>query len=275
MFKKKMISTVGVAVGLALSGASSAAIISNVDGNLSFGGFDWAQNGVAYTQGFAPVAGTNFTLTYFADAIAIVDAGGTNQPAFMVTHMDTSSNGVYNGAPPSGYEYTIVATLNETVTGCSGTTCNFIVNGGSFNIYYDLASNANSLPTSLGTGFQDGTAVIGGTVTGGTTSTFNTANGSNATTLQGVVTSTNNAFVNPNLIGTTASTTLQIGTGLTNGFVAPLGFNGVAFTAANIVFQADANQSFTQAVPEPGSLALLGAAFLGFFGLGRRRNKLA
>nr|AEQ20447.1 PEP-CTERM motif protein of unknown function DUF1555 [uncultured bacterium CSL132] len=276
MFKKKLISTLGVAVGLALSGASSAATITNLDNTFNFGGFDWASAGTAFTTGFAPVATTAFTLTYFSQATAIT-FGGNPISALSLPHMDTVANGVYDTPPltaPSGYEYTIVATVNETVVGCVLTSCTFNVTGGTFNIYYDLTSNANMLAGSLGTGFNNGTVIIGGTINGGTQSTFDTANGSNSTTLQGTVTTTNNTFVNPNLVGTTATTTLQIGNAVTD-WTNPGGFNGAAFTANNIVFQADANESFTQAVPEPGSLALLGAAFLGFFGLGRRRNKLA
>ena len=276
MFKKKLLSTLGIAVGLSLSGASSAATITNIDGSFNFGGFDWSSGGTAFTTGFAPIAGTFFTLTYFADATNIT-FGGPNINPLLLPHMDTVANGIYDSPPltaPSGYEYTIVATLNEQVVSCTGTSCTFLVNGGTFNIRYDLATNANTLTGSLGTGFADGTVIIGGTINAGTQSTFDTANGSNSTTLQGTVTTTNNSFVNPNLVGTTATTTLQIGNAVTD-WTNPGGFNGAAFTGANVVFQADANESFTQAVPEPGSLALLGAAFLGFFGLGRRRNKLA
>jgi len=273
MFKKKLISTLGVAVGLALSGASSAATITNSDGTFAFTGFDWSSGGTAFTTGFVPVAGDTFQLTYFALATNIVN-GGVNVNPLSLPHMDVIADGVANTPPVGGttYEYTIVAVVNETVVSCVGTLCTFNVTGGSFNIYYN-GTDANALAGQLGTGFDDGTVIIAGSINGGTQSTFDQANGSNSTTLQGTVTTTNNTYVNPTLGGTTATTTLQIGNAITT-WVNPGGFDGTAFTANNIVFQADANQSFTPA-PEPGSLALLGAAFLGFFGLGRRRNKLA
>ena len=254
-----------LAIGAATIGSAGATTITNADGTSAWSGFDWAQGGTAFTTGFTPVAGSNFTLTYFAWAVTLQD-GIT---PFVPTHMDIDANGVAN--PGKTYEYTIVATLNETVDNCIGTVCTFDVNSGSFNIYYDTTPDANAKPGGLGTGFGDGVDIISGTVDALAGQTFNLVSGFNATSLTGHVTTTNLTYINPTLDTTTATTTLQIGTAVTN-WKNPGGFNGSAFSGSpsQVVFQADGNQNFTS-VPEPGSLALLGVG-LGLLGWTVRRK---
>jgi len=256
----------GLAVSLALAFTPvSATTITNQDGTFNFTGFDWAQGGTAFATGFQPVANDAFTLTYFAYATDLIN-GIFNIPPQLLPNFDTVANGV-----DAGYEYTIVANVNEQVISCTATSCDFAVTGGSFTIYYDTAANANANPGALGTGFADGTAIMTGTINPLALSTFSLISGSNSTTLTGSITSTNTAFVSPPFTNTTATTTLQLGGAITN-WVNPGGFNGVAFTAANNpVFQADGNQSFST-VPEPGTLALLALGVLGFAGIRRKSN---
>jgi len=261
----------GLAVSLALAfSPASATTITNTDGTFTFTGFDWAQGGTAYATGFTPTAGDPFTLTYFAYATNLVNGIFNIDPA-LLPNMDT----IANGAPqsPPDYEYTIVATLQEQVISCTATSCDFAVLGGSFTIYYDTAANANATGGALGTGFQDGIAIMTGTINPLAFSTFSLITGSNSTTLTGVITNTNTTYVTPPFTGTTATTTLQLGDAITN-WVNPGGFNGVAFTANdNPIFQADGNQSFTAAkIPEPGTLALLALGLLGFAGVRRKSH---
>ncbi len=272
--KLKSIAAALAASAAAYAGAGVAALtptIYNPDNptGASFVNFDEASNGTAFTTGFAPVAGTNFTLTYFADVAQVT--GGTASFA----HIDGDASKSIAG---STYEYTVVATLNETVTSCSSATvCNFHINGGNFNVYFD--NNTGTFANNAGgTGFNDGLLQLSGTIAASTADqTFNTAAGFNVTAVIANVSYTDTnpadpAHITPNLASATTVSTLQIGAFQT----APpaTGYNGTAFTSSNVVFQADGNTAFATAVPEPGSLALLGlgAAALG---LRLRRRKTA
>lgn len=271
-----------LAIAAALSmaaGSASAITITNTDGTVPFSGFDWAQGGTAYTVGFTGAANSTFDMGYFAVATAFV-LNGNN---YVLPGLDTIPDGAPGPIPPAfpftgtAYDYTIVATLNESVVSCGLTSCTFDVTGGTFDIYYDTTSSANAGAGSNGTGFTNGVKIISGTVNPLAGQSFDTTTGSNSTTLTGVIGYTNLAYVSPALGGTTFTSTLQIGQAQTS-YTNPGGFGGSAWGAiqtspADLVFQADGNQSFSP-VPEPASLALLG---VGLFAMGwtvrRTRNR--
>lgn len=185
---KILASAVALSVA-AFSGPASAITITNDDGTFDFTGFDWAQGGTAFTTGFAPVAGTPFSLTYFAQASALQNG----VVPFIPPGMDISPNGVDNG-----YEYTIVANLNESVVGCVGTACTFDVLGGTFSIYYDTGADANALAGSNGTGFGNGALLLSGTVNPFLGQMFDTVQGFNVTALTGTITA-QSALIDPAL----------------------------------------------------------------------------
>ena len=145
-------------------------------------------------------------------------------------------------------------------------------------MYLDTAPNAS---LASGTGFTDGTKILGGGFTAGVAGSFTNlngtpggvgANGTGSNALFGDVTFTDSAYVTPSPSATLASTTLQYGLSA-GGWTRPSGFEGLAGyaafdTPASFVLRGDANQDFS--IPEPTSMALLG---LGFAALGIRRRK--
>jgi len=266
---KQIASAAALCLGTALSFSASATTLTNVQSSFSpWGGFDWEQGGTAFTSNFTGVVGDSFTLTVFAVAGSLnKEPTGT----FIGAALDSNAD----GSPEAMYEYTLVATITEKIESCeSATKCTFSITSGAFDIYYDTAQNATSNAlSSLGTGYLDGIKIISGLFGAQAGGTFDSAGtGSNSTTVQGTVTTTNASYINPELLTTTATTTLQLGSAVT-GWVNPGGFNGVGFGENDIVLQADANQNFTSRVPEPGTLSLIALALLGGGAAGSRRRK--
>lgn len=262
------------ALGLALLSAMPAqavpTTITNTNGTSNWTGFDWDSNGTAFTTGFVPAAGDVFTIDAFAVATTLKN-GATNLSGMS---LDNNADGVSAGA--GFYEYTLHVKLFETVQSCTGggLSCTFGITSGSYSIFYDTTPDANGLAGSLGTGYLDGNLLLSGIIPSQAGGTFTVAGagGFGITSIAGLVNFTNASFISPEQHSTVASTTLQFGTLITNSWVSPGGFENTAFAPGSLVFQADANQSFSQ-VPEPVSLSLFGIAMLAAGMASRRRFK--
>ena len=280
--KPRMSAICQYAVTLAMVAASagaSAAILTTPDGPKDFEGFDWDSSGSVLIDGYgvtnASATGTtdDFTLYYQAYAGAVKGPGGVTQ----------STPGLRRGADPAGYEYTILATLNERVTCLSDTIspCGIVridVLGGDWDIYYQLSGDANM---ATGTGFGNGTLIMSGTFLPGISDSLvgvqgptNPGNVTLSGTFRGDVTSTNNSFINPDMIDTEAVSTLQFGANTTS-WTRPAAFEEFGAIGANtnttFAGQGDANQVLiAAAVPEPATLALMSLGLLGL-GFSRRR----
>ncbi|MDP3493637.1 MAG: flocculation-associated PEP-CTERM protein PepA, partial [Hyphomonadaceae bacterium] len=277
---------VGALAALSMSSAFAVPAFEVPGGQIldPFGGIDWASNGSAFTTDFNQAKANSgtpfvFNMTYFSFARATSGILDQNGNSYSVPNL-------FGGTAVSGsdpFELTIVATFQEQAT-CfaGGLVCTFTTVGvGSFDIYLDTAPNATIGAAAALSQYNDGTRIIGGLISAGPSGTFNALAQNGSTVLQGPVVYTNNAFINPNLVGSTATGTLQIGGSQTgwlrpDGIVGPDTCNPLAPVDANctVAFQADANQ--TLRIPEPGTVGLLGAAFAGIaLGVSRKRAKRA
>lgn len=152
---KKLIASIAMAIGLiAAAGqaqATSLITINDGTGSYAVSAFDW-NPGSAVAVGAVPIAtfpnSTDFTLLY---------------QATLGNYLGASSNIITGTGLNTNYEITVVAGFQETGTLIGGNANFALKSGGTnfFQIYMDSAMNSNAL---AGTGYNDGTLILSGTV---------------------------------------------------------------------------------------------------------------
>jgi hypothetical protein len=278
---------VAAALGFAFA-ASSAQAFTLKDGTntLATGSttLDWNTTGSGVAKGVGPfgsplTVGKEFQFLYQSN-LASVDGDTTS--AF--DGLDFNANGTKGSGKT--FEFTIVAKLTEKVTSLAGTTATFGLGGTAADnkvaIYYDSAANAS---TTGGTGFDDGKLIALLTIVpDNTQSTFTIAGagGQGSTKLNARIAATGD-FIDPAYLQ--GITHLLFGVNFESNLNYPAGNSATlnfqkggsslfpdytVDTAHDIVFKVDGSNTF--ALPEPGTMMLLGMGMLGLVGAQRRRR---
>lgn len=169
----------------------------------------------------------------------------------------------------AGYELTIGADFTEEVVGVdSFGNPTFAVTGGSASVYFDTNPN---MSFATGTGFDDGSPILTGTITGGS-GTYLAAQGLGVSSIDLAVAASgfDAAVFEPDTIaGSEGVFTLQFNpNGPTSQISAVLG-NQVS--TGDLLLEADGNLNLL-AVPLPAPLWLLGTALAGLIVTARRNS---
>ena len=297
MFAKLKLATILSVGAAALSLGSVAQAQTVTDVNVMDGAgntvaanvrsFDENEAGSGLAVGFTPVIGSTFSFLYQANVVSFNDASGNTIVPMAGLNQSFSSG---------GYEFTIVANIQERVTSVTTaggiTTVTFEAVGGMASIFFDNAANGGvKAVTNTGAGFNDGHLVGQFDIVAGSGlsnfTTFADGTGLGATRYDFVIhpgTGVDASYI-AGLLGPigdlhfTSSHVLPPGTSMTSGFFLGAPSNAPDLyattpTGNNLLLKVDGSNVFTTAIPEPETYALMlaGLSAVGFMTRRRKRQ---
>ncbi|MDT4288017.1 flocculation-associated PEP-CTERM protein PepA [Methylomonas sp. MO1] len=213
--------------------------------------------------------GSGITLVQFTSATTftayfqtMVDGHFLNNAGINVPELNISGAG-------SGFELTVAATLNGTYSNFSGFQ-SFNFSGGAVNLYFDTTPDYSFTGDS---GFNNGAAILSGTVTGGSGVISPAGVGAEQLDLNfsGIFGSYDSNVYTPGITGGHSIFSINLNnSSLLSGINSVLGQN----KSTGVLAAVDGSIQLT-AVPVPTAVWLFGTGLIGLISAGKRKNSVA
>lgn len=243
-----------------------------------------AQSAYAVTTGWVGTAdygvetvGPFNTYDLGTGAVLLKSTGANSYNGFYQSFVTNHElDGAVVSAPSlnSAYELTMVANFAETITPVSASVSSINVSGGTFSLYLDTTGTDHNYGSD--SGFDNGSAILTGTIVGGAGSASSVGGMIiGATDINISVTTFDSAVFNPGgIVSAGGIFTLRLGSQLDSTLLGPItSVQGNAYNSgSDLLFAADGQ--FAMAVPEASTYAMM-LVGLGLVGFMVRRTRMS